>query len=188
MRKLLHFLAVLGVLSVSSLTLAGGLDAAPISDDQGVYVGVHGGAVIPGGDDSDFFENGYNLGAQAGYRFNKNLRAEAAFDYMRNNVKGFPDNTHLNFYTIMANAYYDIQINDSPIVPFIGGGIGYSNTSVSGAGFESGSDSHFAYQGIAGLAYHVTAKLSIDAKYRILGASDASGHQNIIEAGISYAV
>ena len=188
MTKLLGSVAVLGVLSVSSLALAGGIDATPVSDDQGVYVGVHGGASIPGGADSDFVENGYNLGVQVGYRFNKYFRAEGAFDYMRNNLKWPLNAIHQNIYTAMANVYAGIRFNDSPVEPFVGAGIGYLGTNISGFGETSNTEDYFAYQGIVGVAFHATSKISIDAKYRILGVTNGSGHVNAVEAGISYAI
>ncbi|MFT8243929.1 OmpA family protein [Roseomonas sp. BN140053] len=90
-------------------------------------------------------------------------------------------------YGVMANAFYDFQLPrwfpqmPIPVVPYIGGGAGYiwNDLDVRGTRLVAGGNTvdiddrvgHFAYQGIAGLAFPITAVpgLSLTAEYRYMG-------------------
>lgn len=81
---------------------------------------------------------------------------------------------------MMANVFYDFRIGS--VMPYIGGGIGFANSRFDSVGAEigglmtgvRGSETGFAYQGIAGLAVPVATVpgLAITAEYRYFATSD----------------
>ena len=98
-------------------------------------------------------------------------------------------------WTVMGNVLYDI-LPGSTIDPFIGAGVGINHLTLNTDGQFSNvtgvvvnapgslnppiqnlhiddSDTTFAYQLIAGLAWRVTDRLNVDTTYRFLGGSDA---------------
>ena len=101
---------------------------------------------------------------------------------------GSPDGD-LSSWTVMGNVIYDI-LPGSVLNPYIGAGIGANHVKMDVLGQFSNipgtvttanalqnlevddSDTAFAYQLIAGLAWKATDQLSIDLTYRYLGGSD----------------
>jgi outer membrane protein OmpA-like peptidoglycan-associated protein len=82
----------------------------------------------------------------------------------------------------LFNGFYDLNTG-TPFTPYIGGGIGvgFFHASLTGntpAGHAitaySGSDTTFAYQGIAGVSYALSPNLSLTADYRYLATTDAT--------------
>lgn len=153
--------------------------------DIGAYVGVHGGAAMPGGDTGDNFNTGPDVGAQVGYQLN-NLRAELAFTYLNNGVS---DNTDLSLgmTTLMSNLYYDL--GSGFIRPFVGGGMGWvhawvtNNTPLT---ITLPDNNEFAYQFMSGLRAYMGRHFVMDATYRRLSWTDGNGAQNLFELGLNY--
>ena len=104
---------------------------------------------------------------------------------------GSPDGS-IDAYTFMANAIFDLNfITFQRIVPFIGAGVGVNrlNADVIGQFSNVGpitatnpafqnlviddEDVVLAYQGIAGLTFNATDRLSLDLTYRYLSGSEA---------------
>ncbi|MBI0435733.1 OmpA family protein [Roseomonas sp. KE0001] len=136
------------------------------------------------------FGNGFRTEVEGSYRHN-NVDRLGGF---QNRAGGPPGVAFRNIdgelqqYAVMANLYYDFQLPrwfpNMPVavVPYIGGGVGYMWTDLdaSGARLPAGANSvhiddttgQFAYQGIAGLSFPITAVpgLSITAEYRYTGA------------------
>ncbi|HKR86782.1 MAG TPA: outer membrane protein, partial [Phenylobacterium sp.] len=102
---------------------------------------------------------------------------------------GGPDGSE-NAWTLMANVIYDIM-PQSAIDPFIGAGVGAARVKLKANGQLSNvpgvisgtnpaiqnlvindDDTAFAWQAIAGVAWHATDRLSVDLTYRYLGTSD----------------
>jgi opacity protein-like surface antigen len=76
----------------------------------------------------------------------------------------------------MANAYFDVETG-SQLTPYIGGGLGVAvleTTGVSAGGnhLESGEDTVFAYQAIAGVAYSFTDAWMVQLEYRFFGTEN----------------
>ena len=77
----------------------------------------------------------------------------------------------------MANLWYDINFG-GPLVPFIGGGVGFQNIrlnieSVGGTATSfKESDTVLAYQAGAGVGYKVTPNMRLTASYRYLGTME----------------
>ncbi|MFC7609124.1 OmpA family protein [Teichococcus aestuarii] len=136
------------------------------------------------------FGNGFRTEIEGSYRYN-NVDRLGGF---QNRAGGAPGVAFRNIdgdmqqYAVMANVFYDFQLPrwfpNMPVavVPYIGGGVGYMWTELeaSGARLPAGANSvriddsagQFAYQGIAGTAFPITAVpgLSVTAEYRYTGA------------------
>ncbi len=146
------------------------------------------------------FEEGWGGAASIGWGFGNGIRAEVEGNYRTNAVNKFGGfggprasaafskaTGREHEYGVMGNAFYDFQLPaffptmPIPVVPYIGGGVGYIWTDLNNVGGRrlpagntvsiDDTQGRFAYQGIAGLAFPVTAipGLSITAEYRYLG-------------------
>jgi outer membrane immunogenic protein len=137
-------------------------------------------------DDEIEFDNGFNIGAAFGYDYGL-ARLEIELAYRQNDV----DTINVNFIegpvtfsgdgdfsatSVMLNGYWDFETG-SPIVPYIGGGIGFANVSandvkINGVPVVDDDDNVFAYQLAAGLAFTLAPPLTLDLGYRLFGTSN----------------
>jgi opacity protein-like surface antigen len=86
--------------------------------------------------------------------------------------------------SLMGNGYYDFKFG-SPIVPYVGVGIGMADVSMDGVSINgspavSDSDLAFAYQAMVGIGYQITPTGTIYTGYRYFATaepnlSDAAG-------------
>ncbi|MFI4936670.1 MAG: outer membrane protein, partial [Caulobacterales bacterium] len=85
-------------------------------------------------------------------------------------------------FSLMGNLLFDI-LPDGAVDPFIGGGAGIAHVRVQANGRVLGlappqnvtvddSDTKFAWQGIAGLAFRVSDQLNVDLTYRYIATQD----------------
>ncbi|KAA2211528.1 outer membrane protein, partial [Teichococcus oryzae] len=135
------------------------------------------------------FGNGLRTEIEGSYRYN-NVDRLGGF---QNRAGGPPGvafrgiDGDMQQYGVFANLYYDFQLPrwfpNMPVavVPYIGGGVGYMWTDLeaSGTRLTPGGNSvriddtvgQFAYQGMAGLAFPISAVpgLSVTAEYRYTG-------------------
>ena len=124
-------------------------------------------------------DDGYSVGAAAGYRINEYFRAEGEYAYSNTDFGnsyrsptfiGQNPNGDVTIQTLMANVWLGTKLG--AVKPYIGGGIGYGwvdgNLKVTnGAGNQlGGDDSGFAYQLGAGLGFQLTNNLDLDLGYR----------------------
>ncbi len=121
-----------------------------------------------------FFDMGLRLEYQFGFR-------GADTDTLQIDGSGtFDFDAYLFTVTNMLNVYYDFdlgRISGSPagssrLVPYIGGGVGFAIHELDVDSVGSESDTVFAYQGIAGLAYSFTPNWGMTLSYLYLGTSD----------------
>ncbi|EFL90312.1 outer membrane protein [Ahrensia sp. R2A130] len=155
-------------------------------DDTAFNVGGLGIASV-----SNEYDTGY-LGVIAlGYKYGNNLRAEVEYSY-----SNFDVDTHTAFdgaggvtpftsgqsfgdatgQTVMVSGYYDFDLGR--FKPFLGAGIGYGRVEADGYGVTplagalpggvalNDSDSGFAYQATAGLAFEVIDGVTAEVGYR----------------------
>ena len=139
------------------------------------------------------YELGFGGVVSVGYGFGNGLRLEAEGDYRQNDVddiqlfgvRGYGIGGTQRTYGAMGNVLYDFALPTFipqylPVVPYIGGGVGYQWTDMNHGSARFGTngrisiddrDGQFAYQGIAGLAFPIAAVpgLSVTAEYRFLG-------------------
>jgi len=130
------------------------------------------------------FDEGFNVGARAGYEWGP-LRFEEEFNFGENkntrlSAFGFntPINGQRNRYAIMTNAIYDFTLG-WPVTPHIGVGIGAVNLSDKistkppfAFTVDSNSQWEFGYQAIAGIRYNINPALAFDLDYRYLATTD----------------
>ncbi len=139
------------------------------------------------------FEPGWGGVISVGYGFGNGLRAEIEGTYRQNEVDGVSGFASLprplrvsgtaRTYGVMANALYDFDLG-LPVVPYLGVGAGYLWTDYdsvqmrapngAASGTVDGSDGRFAYQGIVGAAFPISAVpgLAITAEYRYTATLD----------------
>ena len=150
------------------------------------YVSLYGGVVFPSGMGSSKLNAGPVVSAQAGYRMG-NVRVEGALSYYSNSLKG-NHSAKLRMRTLMANGYYDFNLN-VPFVPFVGVGIGWVHvwkTHAAAVILNGPESNEFACQGIAGVNFPLSSQLIVGVDYRRLGWTDANGNQNLIEGSLNY--
>lgn len=126
---------------------------------------------------------GYMIGIALGRYFGHNTRGEfelsfRSADYEKTTV-GSSQSTggSLETTALMLNGYYGFQF-DSPIVPYVGAGLGAAF--IDGSGGTVGSESipkrsstELAYQGILGAAWTFTSGYAIGLEGRYFGTSDS---------------
>ena len=143
---------------------------------------------------SQRFNDGFNVGARAGYEWGP-WRLEEEFRYQQNGITGatigpvsFKSGGNRTGYALMTNLIYDFTFG-WPFSPHIGAGVGAVdlhdawNAPVVGT-IASSNDWEFGYQAIAGVRYNINPSLAFDVDYRYLATSDPTFHTKF--AGISY--
>jgi OOP family OmpA-OmpF porin len=169
------------------------------------YFGIEGGWThlndatghIAGRSFTERFNDGYNVGARAGYEWGP-WRLEEEFNFGTNKlsnasfgVLGSPGVTgQRNRYALMTNLLYDFGGLDFfrnlgwAISPHIGAGIGAvsqhdaisllppGSPLIGGNTVASSSTTELGYQGIAGIRYNINPALAFDLDYRYLGTLD----------------
>ncbi|MDR2831606.1 MAG: P44/Msp2 family outer membrane protein [Rickettsiales bacterium] len=76
----------------------------------------------------------------------------------------------------LVNVYYDVAIEDMPITPYVGVGVGAAYISNPATAQIVANQKHgfgFAYQAKAGVSYHVTPEIKLYAGARYFGAYGA---------------
>lgn len=131
------------------------------------------------------YDEGYNLGARAGYEWGP-LRFEEEFNFGNNHLTGFSVlgfhpaiGGQRNRYALMTNALYDFPLGWI-VSPHIGVGIGAVNQhdaikfnpGAAEVTVASSSTWEFGYQAIAGIRYNINPALAFDLDYRYLGTTD----------------
>jgi len=162
--------------------------------DKGMYVSGNLGLSIAS--DSDFsvsgagdiaeigFDPGFNIGGALGYDYG-NIRAEGEIAYHTWDMDeaflsgfffGCPcfgtidgDAHALSF---MVNGYYDFPVANSPIAPYLGGGIGVADVVGDITGSGDDSDFVFAYQFMAGIGFEINPSMTLTLSYRYFATKD----------------
>jgi opacity protein-like surface antigen len=129
---------------------------------------------VPGEDIE--FDPGVRLSLGGGYRFCKWFKAGGEFGVIANSVKGADIN--VSQIPLMANLELNLP-NNTPFVPFIGGGPGVSISVISldderlGGGSRvdgSASDAVFAWQLYGGVRYRINDHMSVGIIYKYFAA------------------
>ncbi len=163
------------------------LAATPI---DGWYASVFGGyAYVPNNLSTNYgglyrsqarYQAGFDAGGSLGFKSNP-MRYEGEISYIdaqlkHFNIAGIPQTGVKGYNHVvlaMANVFYDVQLHNSPIQPFLGLGIGYGwidavirSTGPAGLTAHTGSNSDFAYQGAAGLTFQFSENYALNIGYR----------------------
>lgn len=96
-----------------------------------------------------------------------------------------------NLQTLFLNAYWDFH-NDTAFTPYIGGGLGmgiiqskYEMDILGGSGSHNETNTVFAWNAGAGVAYAITDNLSADLAYRFVGLGYHENEKTVHVGGIS---
>ena len=171
MKRILMTMVCAAVLMATSAQAASGK----------MYFSASGGLSIT--DDLDFpginfsFSPGFNVGGAVGYDFGQ-FRAEGEIRYSTvdlDEVNGIasPISADLSALTFMANGYYDHEMGNSPVTPYIGAGLGIADSELDATGLGSTSETDFAYQFMLGLGFDINSSTALTAEYRFLGIADS---------------
>jgi opacity protein-like surface antigen len=133
------------------------------------------------------FDPGFVVGGAGGYKFDFGLRLEGEIAYRRNgfdDFSGTPTGGDLGATSLMANIWYEFDTGTA-LHPFIGGGLGAAIIDVDdftfgSVGLRSDSQTAFAYQVGAGLAYDLSDNVTLTAEYRFFVAQDITA-EDVIE-------
>jgi len=139
------------------------------------------------------FDPGVNIGGTGGYDFGF-IRLEGELSYKYSNISMVSEksggdtfaNTDggVGVFAFMANGFFDLH-NDSPVTPYIGGGIGFATLHLDDTFatqrstgnrvllYPSGDATVFAYQVGAGLEIALSRRLSLDLGYRYFATDKA---------------
>ena len=173
---------------VTGLYIGGGGGANFLQDERTTSTRIGGVTVVPGTGRTRFDTGVVGLGA-VGYGFGNGLRVEVEGDYRYNRIDPRPVLGRVSAggreqkYGAMVNALFDLDVRSPYVFPYVGAGVGYQwvaqryervralpglGTTVEESG---GTDSSFAYQGIAGLSFPIppVVGLSLTAEYRFMG-------------------
>jgi opacity protein-like surface antigen len=123
------------------------------------------------------FSPGFNVGGALGYDFGQ-FRAEGEIRYSSvdvDEVNGIssPISVDLSALTFMANGYYDIEMANSPLTPYIGAGLGLVSSEIDAGALGSADEEDFGYQFMVGLGFDVGKTTVLTAEYRFLGIADS---------------
>ncbi len=126
------------------------------------------------------YDSGYDAGGNIGFKSNP-MRYEGELTYIHADLNSFKVNnftqTGVSGYNYdilaMANVYYDFPNLLNTLQPFLGVGIGYAwvysqldSTGPLTTTYFSGSNSAFAYQGLAGITYNFAENWALNLGYR----------------------
>jgi OmpA-OmpF porin, OOP family len=146
------------------------------------------------------FGRGWAAALSAGYKYGFGGRAELEFGYRRSGADSLTGGTgsedadgNARILTGMLNVLYDFDIGGG-FMPYVGAGFGRAQVRLSGIRDPngangvidreySGTDSLWAYQLIAGLAYSVTPSVALTADYRYLAGLGNLKYDGIGQAG-----
>jgi opacity protein-like surface antigen len=134
------------------------------------------------------YDTGFALDAAVGYAFNPWVATELEVGWRWNNighVRGVVlDDTAFYQVPFLANVVLHLPLPHTPVVPYIGGGVGGSVTIFDTNGFShravtvvgSEADVVFAYQAFAGLRFEFTPWMSVGVSYKYFASTDSSYH------------
>ncbi|MGC8775409.1 MAG: outer membrane protein [Chlorobaculum sp.] len=174
MKKIILPLLVAGVCAAPSLAQAASTPYASLSGGLGLL----NNSTVDGNNDAIKYKTGYLINGAVGLK-NQDVRLEAEVGYHRNSVDTSdydePLGAHVSMWTFMANGYYDIPMKDSVVSPYVMGGLGVADASISDGNWgPSSTSTQFAWQIGAGVGIKATNNATVDLGYRYLSPSDGS--------------
>jgi len=199
MKKIIIAIAAIAIWGIPAMS-----QAAPVR--QGGYFSGFLGASLPR--DADVsgidvgtpfnerveFDPGIAVGGAVGYDYGF-FRMEGEISYRHSEISAITDvsdgyryrgvDGDVGALAVMANTFIDLH-NNSPITPYVGGGIGFAVLNLSDTTsadvayplYEKGDDTVFAYQVGAGLEIALNPFLSLDLGYRYFGTSKATFNED----------
>lgn len=131
---------------------------------------------------------GLRAGVSAGYQVTDWFAGEIELGVFENTINSITDATRIHDATLanvplLFNAKFQYP-NQSPLTPYIGAGLGFSetifdvdNVTIGGTTLSGNdSDTVFAYQAFAGLRYRLNDRMGLSLEYRYFAAESPSWH------------
>ncbi|MBJ6725505.1 outer membrane protein [Geomesophilobacter sediminis] len=141
------------------------------------------------------FDPGENIGGTLGYDFGT-FRLEGEMSYKEGGITSVTDSSYgtryvntdgrVGAFAMLINGFYDLHTN-SPITPYLGGGLGFANVSlgttrgvdatqgvINNHIFSEDDDNVIAYQLGTGIEVALNRLLSVDLGYRYFATTRAS--------------
>ncbi len=163
---------------------------------EGAYISGNIGVTFLPDSEFEFFgaevaqsshDPGFNIGGAVGYDFG-NIRAEFEVTFRTAQWDEFaagptvpgcpctgPDDDHFSATSFMVNGFYDFNIENSRVVPYLGTGLGGANVRLDGN--DTGltvvdTDFVFAYQFMGGVGFEVTPSTTLTLGYRYFATTN----------------
>jgi opacity protein-like surface antigen len=115
------------------------------------------------------------INGAVGATLNPMIRVEGEIGYHFNtaDLSPFANEFTFSMVSFMANGYFDIPTN-SPLRPYLGGGIGFGLAGVEDETLADSTDSDMvgAFQLMAGVGYDITPKATLTFGYRYFTTTD----------------
>ncbi len=123
------------------------------------------------------FSPGFNIGGAVGYDFGQ-FRAEGEITYRSTDLDeangiAVTVDSDVSALSFMANGYYDHEMGNSPVTPYVGFGMGVVDSDLNITGATVGSETNFAYQFMLGVGFEVTPNVVLTGGYRYFGVADS---------------
>jgi opacity protein-like surface antigen len=121
-----------------------------------------------------------------------NFRLEAALGYQTNSADhSTNDIVRAKILSYMANAYYDIPIENASVTPYIMLGLGGASITLKNADGETNDDNSLNLQAGAGIGIKASETITVDLGYRYAEAtdlilSDFTCHQLLVGARYAF--
>lgn len=130
------------------------------------------------------FDSGIGFAGGFGHAYGNGLRTEVELAYRKNDLDKIagrgpfaglgstPLNGDISSLALMINGFYDFDLG-LPVTPFAGAGLGFARVSIDSdwLGVDS-SDTVFAYQLGAGVAFALNPQVNLDLQYRFFATLD----------------
>jgi OmpA-OmpF porin, OOP family len=178
------------VLFAAAIALTAG--AAQASQQGYYFSGIAGASLMPnqtlrglgGGGVNSSFDAGYAFGGAAGWDSGQGWRVELSSVHQLSGVdrvNGTLQSGHLQSTSLMLNGTYDLM-QDSPVVPYVGAGLGFQDIGASINGFHGSDEWEPAYQLEAGVRHDIDDHFSIFGEYRY-SQSEAARLRDMTDLG-----
>ncbi len=123
-------------------------------------------------------KTGVPFGGAVGIK-NDAYRLEVALGHQSDKVdtwKHLPNSSNdtYSFFTYMVNGFYDVDIKNSSITPYLMAGLGGASVKAINEGYADQTSNVFAWQVGAGIGIKAANKLTVDLGYRYLKPSSFS--------------
>jgi OOP family OmpA-OmpF porin len=132
------------------------------------------------------FDPGFRAGLAGGYQLTDWFAGEVEIGYMENHIDSITgaDRVHDSWFAnipFLVNGKLQYP-NSSPITPYIGAGVGFSEAllrvgriDLAGTSLHGDiADTVFAYQAFAGLRYRINDQMGLSVEYRYFAADGAT--------------
>lgn len=164
-------------LFILGISLAVGAQASATEANDGFYVQGNGSA---NWFENNNFDTGFGAGGALGYKFSTGTRFEGEYAFRRSKLDNdyistfdLSDHVHVTQHAVMGNVYQDLNIFNGCLVPYVGGGAGYSFDKVSSHGVGVTVGDGWAWQAMGGFTCPIADKTELGVEYKYFDGVNA---------------